>query len=103
MNEPTTLTAPGIEETAAPHSKWEREYQAFRRLLPQLLTTHRGRYVAIHEEQVVGSGDDKLALALQVLAKVGNLAIHVGLVTDEPEPVSRSGVRREVRPCGGIP
>jgi hypothetical protein len=40
---------------------------------------------------------------LRVLAKVGTVAVHVGLVTEEPEPVSRSGVRREVRPCGGTP
>jgi hypothetical protein len=30
------------------------------------------------------------------LAKVGNVAIHVGRVTQEPEPILRSGVRRHV-------
>jgi hypothetical protein len=59
--------------------------------------------VAIHEGQVVDTGDDKLALALRVLAKVGNVAIHVGLVTEELEPVSRSGVRRDALSCGGAP
>ena len=103
MNEPITLPAPVIERTAPPLTKWEREYQAFQRLLRQLLATHRGKYVAVHEGQVVDIGDDKLALALRVLAKVGNVAIHVGLVTEEPEPVSRSGVRREVRAGGGAP
>jgi len=77
--------------------KWRREYQAFQRLLPQLLTTDKGRYVAIHEEQVVDRGDDKLVLALRVLTRLGNVAIHVGLVAEGTEPVSRSGVRREVR------
>ena len=100
MSAPVTLPAPALEMPVPPRSKWEREYQAFRRLLPQLLATHRGRYVAIHDEQVVDSGDDRLALALRVLAKVGNVAIHVGLVTEEPEAVSRSGVRRELRPSG---
>jgi hypothetical protein len=38
---------------------------------------------------------------LRVLRKVGNVAIHVGLVTEEPEPISRSGVRRELPPGGG--
>jgi hypothetical protein len=85
-----------------PRTKWEREYQAFQRLLPQLLATHRGQYVAVHNEQVVDSGDDKLALALRVLAKVGNVAIHVGRVTEEPEPLARSGVRRELRSAGDV-
>src|SRR5438876_3437523 len=98
VNEPIALPAPVIDMAAPPHTKWEREYEAFQRLLPELLATHRGQYVAIHDGQVVDSGDDKLALALRVLAKVGNVAIHVGLVTEELEPVSRSGVRREECP-----
>lgn len=101
MTEQLTLPAPIIELTAPPHTKWEREHQAFQRLLPQLLTTHAGQYVAFHEGKIVDSGGDKLALALRVLAKVGNVAIHVGLVTAEPQPISRSGVRREVRLGGG--
>jgi len=101
VKEPINLPATIIEKTSPPQTKWEREYQAFRRLLPQLLDTHRGKYVAVHEGQVVDTGDDKLALALRVLARVGNVAIHVGLVTEEPEPISRSGVRREVRAGGG--
>ena len=103
MSDVITLPAPDIQLLAPPRTKWEREYQAFRRLLPQLLTTHQGKYVAIHEEQVVDSGDDKLALALRVLAKIGNVAIHVGLVSAEPEPISRSGVRRELSSSGETP
>jgi hypothetical protein len=101
VNEAITLPAPVIELTTPPRTKWEHEYQAFQQLLPQLLATHRGQFVAIHEGHVVDSGDDKLALALRVLAIVGNVAIHVGLVTEGPEPICRSGLRREVRLGGG--
>jgi hypothetical protein len=38
--------------------------------------------VAIHDEQVVDCGDDKVALALRVLNKIGNVDIHVGFVSD---------------------
>jgi hypothetical protein len=100
MAEPITLPAP-VVELPPPRTKWEHEYRAFQWLLPQLLATHRGQYVAVHNEQVVDSGDDKLALALRVLSRIGNVAIHVGRVTEEPEAVSRSGVRREQRPAGG--
>jgi len=103
MSEPLTFPAPVVELTPPHLPKWEREYRAFRQLLPQLLTTHRDQYVAIHEGQIVDSGDDKLALALRVLSRIGNVAIHVGLVTEEPDPVARSGVRREIRLPGGAP
>src|SRR5262245_16257035 len=96
MSEPITLPTPVVDLTLTPQTKWEREHQAFQRLLPQLLATHKGQYVAIHEGTVVDSGNDKLALALRVLAKIGNMPIHVGLVTEEAEPVSCSGVRREI-------
>lgn len=101
MSEPITSPAPVVELPPLIQTKWEREYKAFRQLLPELLAAHRGQFVVIHEGKLVDSGDDKLALALRVLTKVGNVAIHVGLVSEEQEPVSRSGVRRGVRGCGG--
>src|SRR4051794_11243968 len=97
MSEPLVLPAPVLELPSVPRTPWEREYQAFRQLLPGLLATHKGKYVAIHGGQVVDSGDDKLAVALRVLHKVGNVAIHVGRVTEELDPVCRSGVRRDIR------
>jgi hypothetical protein len=73
-----------------PLTKFEREQAAFTRLLP----THRGQYVAIHDEQVIDTGTNRLEVALRVLKRVGNVDIYVGLVSHQPEPVSRSGVRR---------
>ena len=80
-------------------TKGEREYQAFLRLLPQLLSTHRGQYVAVHEGQVVDSDTDDIALIQRVHARVGYVPIHVGLVTD-PLPVVRIPHYREYRPRG---
>ena len=102
MSETITQPTPIMDPPLLPQTKWEREYQAFQRLLPQLLATHRGQYVAIHNELVVDSGDDKLALALRVLAKIGSVSIHVGLVTEEPAPLVRSGVRRELQSAGDV-
>jgi len=62
--------------------KGEEEYQAFLRLLPQLLGTHRGKYVAIHEGQVVDVDTDDTALILRVQGKIGYVPIHVGLVNE---------------------
>jgi hypothetical protein len=82
-----------------PKTKWEREYQAFKRLLPELLKTHREKYVVIHEEQVIDSGDDDIALAVQFFAKYGNISPHIGLVTETP-PLYRIPHYREVRKPG---
>jgi hypothetical protein len=76
-------------------SKFEREKRAFYRLLPGLRATHLGQYVAIHDEQVVDSGPDQVEVALRVQRRVGQVALYVHLVGDEPA-VSRSGVVREI-------
>ena len=83
-----------------PKTKWEREYQAFKRLLPELLNTHRGKFVAIHDEQVVDTDTDDIALIRRVHAKVGYLPIHVELVTDPPPPPVRIPHYRVYRPKG---
>jgi hypothetical protein len=89
MREPVTYPPLVLEPPQPPMSKADREWLAFQRLLPTLLPTHRGLYVAIHNEQVVDSGDNELDLADRVWAKHGYVAIHVDLVTDEPQPPIR--------------
>jgi len=90
MNQPEILPAPQIEAPIpAEASKWEREKQAFRLLLPSLLLDHRGQYVAIHDGQVVGSGPDQIALARDAYRRFGYVPIYVGLVTDQPARVMR--------------
>lgn len=90
-----TATIPTLEVSLSlpSISKFERERRAFHRLLPDLLDTYRGRYVAIHSEQVVDSGSKRAELVQRVLDKVRE-DIYVGLVAEEPEPVHRSGIRR---------
>ena len=73
-----------------------RDYRAFRRLLPELLLTERGKFAAIREERVIDWDRDEMALIARALAEVGNVDIHIGLVTDLPEPVYRSGVVRDL-------
>jgi hypothetical protein len=80
-------------------SKGEREYRAFLRLLPQLLATHRGQFVALHEGRVIDTDPDDIALIRRVHSRVGYVPIHVGLVTD-PQPVVRIPHYREYRPTG---
>jgi hypothetical protein len=96
-----TATNSGIAvQLPAPHlPKGEREYQAFLRLLPALLATHRGQYVAIHDEQVVDSDASDIALIQRVQKRIGYVPIFVGLVTVE-QSVVRIPHYREHRPRG---
>lgn len=71
-----------------PLSKFERELRAFKRLLPGLLATHAGRYVAIHDDRVVDEGEDDVELVGRVHKSVGYMPIYVSLVAD-PQPVER--------------
>ncbi len=86
LNDAVGVSPPSFDVPPPPLSKGEREYRAFQRLLPQLLTAHRGKYVAIHEEQPVDSDADDVVLILRVHARFGYVPIHVGLVTDTPAP-----------------
>ena len=98
--DPVTLTV--VLPEPPPKSKFEREKAAFYRLLPDLLATHRGQYVAIHNEQVVDSGPDQVEVAMRVLNRIGSTDIYVHLVSVDPPRVSRSGVLRDLStPRGG--
>jgi hypothetical protein len=87
MNSVETLPAPVLPTPS--EDKFRSEQLAFRRLLPELLKTHRDQYVAIHEGKVVDSGSDQIEVAERAYARFGYLPILVTLVTDQPRPVIR--------------
>jgi hypothetical protein len=89
MNEVTTYPPLALGLPPQPENKWQCEYRAFLRLLPELLKAQRGKYVAVHNERVVDSGDDKIALALRSYQKHGYVPIYVGLVAERPLPPER--------------
>jgi hypothetical protein len=76
----TTKTWPA-PDLSTRHDEWRREQRAFHDLLPGLLHTNLGQFVAIHEGQVVESGDDKLAVARRAYERFGYLPIYVSRVT----------------------
>lgn len=96
MSKLEALPAPVL--AAREENKWRREQEAFRRLLPDLLKTHRGQYAAVHEGRVVEVGPDKLAVAGEAYARFGYVPIYVSLVTDQPLPPGRIPSPRLTRP-----
>jgi hypothetical protein len=80
--------APDFASRQETHSAWEDERRAVLRLLPTLLASHRGQYVAIHKATVVAEGLDQIDVAKRAYARIGYVPVYVGLVIDEaPKPV----------------
>jgi hypothetical protein len=88
MNESEILPAP-VLNWPPPETKWQREQRAFVQMLPQLLASHRGQYVAIHDGQLVDSGAELVPLAKRVYVRYGYVPIWIDLVTDQPQPPVR--------------
>jgi len=87
VDDVTAVEMPAVTFPTPPGNKWGREYRAFLAMLPELLKTHRGRYVAVHDGAVVADGTDKVAVARAAYARCGYVPMCVRLVTDEPPRV----------------
>ena len=79
------------------HPKLAREHDAFLTLLPELLTTHRGRYVAIHDGKVIGVGDSSVAVLTAAEKTHPGAVPLVQLVTVQPPRPERLPSLRGVR------
>jgi hypothetical protein len=63
-----------------------------------LLSSYRGQYVAIHDEQVVDSDPDDIALIQRVHTRFGYIPIHVERVTEKSPLPGRIPHYREYHP-----
>ena len=66
----------------------EKERAAFVRLKNQLLRTHRGKFVAILNGEVVDVDEDDRILTRRVYAEYGYVPIYIDRVVEKP-PVRR--------------
>lgn len=86
---PSVESLPAPDLTAPGEDKWRREQRAFHRLIPDLLLSHRGLFVAVHEGCVVESGDDKVKVAQRAYNRFGYVPIFVSRVVEYPAPTVR--------------
>ena len=77
---------------------FEQEVAAFEAMKPALLRQYYGQYVAIHQGNVVASGDDKLEVSRQVRAQYGAVTYYVELVVEDTPRRARIPSTRVVRP-----
>ena len=69
---------------AAPSTAFERERAAFHRILPELLNSHRGEWVAIVEEQAVEFGPDFSSVIRRVRERFGQRPVYVQEILEKP-------------------
>jgi hypothetical protein len=72
INIPIEVPSRNIDRESVPPPKestlqgFRREFDAFQRLLPGLLNTQLGRFVAVHNGQIIDEDEDEFALAERV-------------------------------------
>ena len=66
-----------LGSASAQSEAFERNQEAFYRLLPELLETHEGSCVAFRDGELVGIGDDRIALLKEMYARYGYSEIFV--------------------------
>jgi hypothetical protein len=88
MSDTVLLPAPECQ-TSERDDQWERERLAFLNQEPALLQTHRGKFVAIHDGEVVDCDADEVQLGLRVYGKYGYMPIYFGLVAETSRPPVR--------------
>lgn len=96
MGESDILEAPVLPLPKPPDDKWHRDRAAFLAMLPDLLKTHSGRYVAVHDGQVVAAGEGFVECARAAYRSVGYVPMYIGPVA-ERRPVVRIPLPRIVR------
>ncbi len=90
-----------VPESRPTHPKLALEDDAFRRMLPELLTEYRGRYVALHQGAVLALGDTEIATLNLAYAREPAALVLVRKVTDQPEPIERLPLFRPIEgACG---
>ena len=92
-----TVTPHADQLAPLPHTsdKFERERAAFYRLLPELLKTHRGKVVAIHDEKVIAVGDERRPVIDEARKIAGYVDMYIAPVQDK-RPLERVGGLREL-------
>lgn len=91
-----TLPAPDVAPLATSNEQWRHDRAEFQRLLPRLLKDSAGKFVAVHDGQIVACGDDKIVVAQQAYSQCGYVPIYVGHVVAEPPSPIRMPTPRSV-------
>ena len=73
------------------------EYEAFERMLPELMKAHAGKYVAVRGGDVVAVGATEIDVLTAAHRQSPGTLVYTRLVTDQPQPIPRLMSPRVVR------
>jgi len=68
--------------------EWRAQVEYFESIREQLLEDERNRFVAIHDGEVVGSGDNKFALGDEMDLRFPDQVVLITLVTEHPRKIT---------------
>ena len=78
------------------HPALAAEFDAFERLLPELMKQYAGKYVALRGGKVVAVADTEVGALTTGHHQRPDELVYVRLVTDQPQPIPRIPSRREM-------
>ncbi|MCE9564102.1 MAG: DUF5678 domain-containing protein [Planctomycetes bacterium] len=65
------------------------EFDAFERMLPELMKQYAGKYVALRNGAVVAVGDTEVIALTAAYQQPSESLVYCRLVTDQPQPIER--------------
>lgn len=71
--------------------EFEKQWEAFQRLKPDLLKTHEGHWVGIVRERVAAVGDSSNAVLEKILDEYGDVPMYIQEVRAEPRVYQMTG------------
>lgn len=74
------------------------EFDAFERMLPELMKQHAGKYVALRGGQVIAVADSEVGALTAASGQYPGELAYARLVTDQPQPIPRITTRRQLPP-----
>jgi PHD/YefM family antitoxin component YafN of YafNO toxin-antitoxin module len=72
-------------EAAQRETGLKQDLEAFERLKPELLRTHRGQWVAVYRGEVIEIGPDRSQVLDRVYSQLGYVQVYVQKVEEKPK------------------
>lgn len=95
---PTLRPRPGRMQSRPTHPELALEHDRFIEMLPELMKTHKDKWVALKGGKIVAVADEENAAGTAAYRMLGGVLFLVRKVTDQPLPIERLPRLREIGP-----